>query len=571
MRILYGVQPTKYKNKYLVKCGCTHFNPNKETIIDAINRRINNSYLNPFEIGKPKIPEFSFKTGISLSDDFKSDENQPDLAFHRFLVEKKGIKRYSKTKEFFVIPGGKKQIEELFNEYINSVDINYELDCKRKKEFIENNKNVRSIPTDLTKKIIKNIKEIDKNIFKNKNTKICLFSACEYTIYKILKKEFDKGLKKQIQNNQERINYINNNILYIVCINEQDYNNIIEKDSNIKNIELIKNIDEYKVNKKFNWLIANPPFDGSLHLDFLKKFLEISDKIINIEPGQWLVQLKEGAKYTKNGSISDNIKKQIEGHIKKVELNNMNPIFNIENKTVCSIIYINQIKNYNKIDLEVCGEKREVESIYDCNLIGNIKEIQSILNKCKNYKDHMINHCIDLKKYKEYEDKGYYFLRYSNYMINNLGTMMTHKWTNAFHIKTKNIDTLSCMFEVLANRKDIENKIYTSKKGNPCDCVYGTKEELENWKYFVYNNKLPLFINICLTIDEHNNSRNYAPWLVDKKYTDEEIYKLLNITKKEQELIDKTIKNFDKDSDFGKELFKLGNWKNIIGKKYNLY
>ena len=82
-----------------------------------------------------------------------------------------------------------------------------------------------------------------------------------------------------------------------------------------------------------------------------------------------------------------------------------------------------------------------------------------------------------------------------------------------------------------------------------------TKEEIENWYHFVYTNKLPVFINICLTIDEHNNSKEYVPWLVDKKYTDEEIYNLLNINKEEQELIDKTLLNYDKDSQFGKRLF----------------
>ena len=165
-----------------------------------------------------------------------------------------------------------------------------------------------------------------------------------------------------------------------------------------------------------------------------------------------------------------------------------------------------------------------------------------------------------LKKYKEYEDKGYWFIPYGNYMINNLGTMQTHRWTPAFHTQTNLIDTLNSYFAVLcsSDKNFISKKVRIgSRSGNPADSVYGTKEELENWHYFVYNNKLPVFINICLTIDEHNNSREYVPWLVDKKYTDKEIYKILNITEEEQELIDKIIKNFDKDSKFGKRLFNV--------------
>ena len=83
--------------------------------------------------------------------------------------------------------------------------------------------------------------------------------------------------------------------------------------------------------------------------------------------------------------------------------------------------------------------------------------------------------------------------------------------------------------------------------------LYGTKEELENWKYFVFNNKLPLFLNIILTIDQHNNSYNYVPWITDKHYTDDEIYKILNISHEEKELVDKTILKFERNSEWFKK------------------
>lgn len=143
-------------------------------------------------------------------------------------------------------------------------------------------------------------------------------------------------------------------------------------------------------------------------------------------------------------------------------------------------------------------------------------------------------------------------------MINNLGTMQTHRWTPAFHTKTNNIDTLNSYFSVAADpNKSITEKVYVTQRGNTSDSVYGTKKELENWWNFIYTNKLPLFVNICLTIDEQNNSREYLPWLVDKEYSDDEVYKKLGITKEEQNLIDKTIQKFDKDSEFGKKLFSI--------------
>ena len=80
------------------------------------------------------------------------------------------------------------------------------------------------------------------------------------------------------------------------------------------------------------------------------------------------------------------------------------------------------------------------------------------------------------------------------------------------------------------------------------DNIYGTKTELENWKHFVFNNKLPLFLNIVLTIDQHNNSKDFLPWLVDKKYTDDEINQMFGFTDEEIKLIDSTLKKYERNS-----------------------
>ena len=78
--------------------------------------------------------------------------------------------------------------------------------------------------------------------------------------------------------------------------------------------------------------------------------------------------------------------------------------------------------------------------------------------------------------------------------------------------------------------------------------LYGTKDELENWKYFVFNNKLPLFLGISLITDQNNTVKQYVPWITDNQYTDDEIYKMLNINKNEQLLINLVIKKFERNS-----------------------
>ena len=297
----------------------------------------------------------------------------------------------------------------------------------------------------------------------------------------------------------------------------------------------------------------NPPYDGDLHLDFFNKTLDNlaeDGKVCIVEPGQWLVQLKHNGKYTKEKSKAYEIKKKIAGHIKDVELQNLNKEFNIANKTVCSIVTVDYSKDYSKIDFNCCGDISQVNSIYDCNLIGDYATVKSILDKCRAYKDHMIDHCINTRKYKEYEGKGYWFLRYGNYMIDNLGSnqRVFDKMTKQIPRGIYNISYLV----VAAEDKPITNHVPLSKSGNPCDSVYGTKKELENWKYFTEHNNIVVFVNICLTIDEHNNSREYLPWLVDKKYTDEEIYKLLNINEEEQQFIENVVTRFERNSDWFK-------------------
>ena len=103
--------------------------------------------------------------------------------------------------------------------------------------------------------------------------------------------------------------------------------------------------------------------------------------------------------------------------------------------------------------------------------------------------------------------------------------------------------------------EDMEEYIEAKKsiikyQDKDCACITGTKEELQNYKHYVFNNKLPLFINIIMTIDQHNNSLQYVPWLVDRVYTDEDIYNMYGFTQEEKEFIDETLKRFERNSEW---------------------
>lgn len=148
-------------------------------------------------------------------------------------------------------------------------------------------------------------------------------------------------------------------------------------------------------------------------------------------------------------------------------------------------------------------------------------------------------------------------MRYGNYPLDSLGSIAGSSRKNTDNMKCFINNTFRPYIIAAAEDKPICNKVPLSQHNNPCDSVYGTKEELENWKTLAETSNFIRFINICLIIDENNNSKEYLPWLVDKKYTDTDIYALLNITAEEQNLIEDTVKRFSKNSDFGKNYYKI--------------
>ena len=295
--------------------------------------------------------------------------------------------------------------------------------------------------------------------------------------------------------------------------------------------------------KKFSVIIQNPPYAGSLHLKFLEKCIEIGEKVVSVHPATFLINTRKDGK-AKTQYIP--LKNKLEGHVKSCEINGMNKEFHTGLYVPFTIINIDNTKEYNEIDFECSTERKKVRSIFDCNKIGDSQLIESIINKCQKYGDMMKNHITT----KDMGGNDIYYVRF-------MSIITTHGYNSEVDkVKTKFGTYYGTFTTPLVHKHD--NQLYEhvpkTKTGNPAGCVYGTKKELENWKYFVYNNKLPIFINIVMTIDQNNNSLPYVPWLVDKKYTDDEIYKLLDINSDEQNLIDETIEKFEWHNKYYKKL-----------------
>jgi hypothetical protein len=279
--------------------------------------------------------------------------------------------------------------------------------------------------------------------------------------------------------------------------------------------------------------------------------------MVIIEPATWFINVRKNGK----AKIYDAIKARIEGHVESVKIENLNKDFGTETKVPFAITTIDMSKTFDTIDLVVFGEHQTVKSIYDCNLIGEYATIWGILDKCQKFGDMMGNHIT-----KETKGEGMWYTKYADIVAGmgcdrmcdgKLHTAIKYEspfnWlgnTLQYHFAYYSSGVSPRYNEISdAPLKAVKSGSKTGVLGDKiADNIYGTRQELENWKHFIFNNKLPLFLNIVLTIDQNNNSKPFLPWLVDKQYTDEEINQMFGFTDEEIALIDRTIKKYERNS-----------------------
>ena len=325
-----------------------------------------------------------------------------------------------------------------------------------------------------------------------------------------------------------------------IQINRDKYN-IILVDSDD---ELLNKLNEIShTMPKFDYIIQNPPYAKTLHIDFFKKGIELlndTGKMTIIEPATWLINIRKAGNAER---IYNPLKEMIAAHVEYINIDNMNDLFGTLMLVPFSITRYAKQKTQD-CELRLCGTKQTIKSIYDANLIGDYDIIHGILHKIEQcgydkalahfnrygFGDSFIRAC-------SLVPGGHGYFSQPDVADDILGTQYYAVYTDSM---------LNHKF------KEIYDKEPITVKGRASNFIAGTKEELTNWIYYVTHNTLPIFLNVIMPMTQTNNSLKYIPWLVDKQYTDQEIYEMFGFTEQEINLIEYTVEKFQYSSPFFK-------------------
>lgn len=133
---------------------------------------------------------------------------------------------------------------------------------------------------------------------------------------------------------------------------------------------------------KFDFVIQNPPYKRTLHIDFFHLGLDIlkeDGKMTIIEPSTWLINMRRDTGNSKKFYVP--LQARVEGHVPRVVIENYNKEFNTAMYMPFSVTWVNKGENFEEIDYCCCGEKREAKLLRDCNLIGPYDLVKGILDK----------------------------------------------------------------------------------------------------------------------------------------------------------------------------------------------
>ena len=281
----------------------------------------------------------------------------------------------------------------------------------------------------------------------------------------------------------------------------------LEKKTGVKcisSIDGIKCISSLDGIKRFSFCVMNPPYDKSLHLKFLEKVIEVTDKVVTVQPVRWIIDPL--AEQNKNSNYNK-YNKSISEHIEDLEVLSQkytDALFGIQFNT--------------KIGIYTCS----TNGGFDYNSVRDMKHIEllnKVLKKSKNIpniilykdsqKDNFVPVCllaghIAVNEYGA--GIGFARPRYE-YFINNKCQSRRFFGQTPSQCKSYNLKTFDTV----------------------CVVEFNTKEETKNFYKYITSSVFDYFVKKNAS-DGHINPK-YLPFVDNYKHewSNKELCKYFNI------------------------------------------
>lgn len=302
---------------------------------------------------------------------------------------------------------------------------------------------------------------------------------------------------------------------------------------------------------EYDYIIQHPPYRGNSHLTNLSCGLDLLERqngrMVILEPATFLINVRS----TGDAKTYVSLRGRLRGHVFKVVIDNYNKSFNNLMYMPYSITYVDYGHRCDAIEFECCGYTKMVDGILDCNLVGSYPTIRSILDKCERYHEHASDHIfqtLDENKNPLPFPKDRCYMEYATMYGRDGGTMCGletsgHHYDKMFHV-TPHGEFITPYTSSGAHYNN--EGVHDIPQGTVC--LMGDREELVRFRTLTHDRKIGLFVAICLTYDQHNETRTVMPWICDRDYDDEELFDILKINQNERRFIDMVLKKFERHS-----------------------
>jgi len=282
---------------------------------------------------------------------------------------------------------------------------------------------------------------------------------------------------------------------------------------------LSKEFDDYMKNvwkiDTFDVIVGNPPYNNNIDLKFLSKYYDICNKYICIvHPSTWILDKK--FKNKEYNSIRTLLKLNLE----KLVIFNGTDVFGVRFRFPLVLTYISKYYNNNLVEVIDHRFNKTVQynSIFDINIFSNNIEFNSIKNK-------ITEKSIDFIELHKNKKEGPYIINLSTFRGNIDNSIFVSKdFFSIFATKTQVSST-------------IDSRLFIS---------FDAEIKAANCLKYLKTNFARMALGLTKSSDATQSGElTLIPYLdFTQEWTDEKLYKEFNITKEEQEFINKHIEPY---------------------------